>query len=252
MTDSYSKFSRVVQDYVRYRPRYPRQLITLLENNCQLTSDSIIADIGSGTGLLAERFLENGNLVYGVEPNPDMQEAAEVYLKEYPQFKRVDATALATTLPSQSVDVITAGQAFHYFHDMPTRQEFLRILKPTGWLVLVWNLPSNHGTAFGNAFEQIWRRYISAEEQFRNRQRPSYIDEFYGENPITVSLRNVQNCDLQKLKGRFFSASRAPAPESPQHASMLADLETLFDDQQVDGIVKIEYDLQVILGQLKT
>ncbi len=120
MLDSTQRFSSRVEDYVKYRPSYPKAILALLRRDCGLTPASAIADIGSGTGLSSKLFLANGNRVYGVEPNPEMREAAERLLAKYPRFTSVAATAEATTLPDVSADFVVAGQAFHWF-DVPGR-----------------------------------------------------------------------------------------------------------------------------------
>src|SRR5438876_6048912 len=139
MPDPTQRFSNRVENYVRYRPGYPKEVLTLLKAECGLKADSIIADIGSGTGILAELFLASGNRVFGVEPNREMREAGERLLQAYPRFTSIAGTAEATTLPNQSVDFITAGQAFHWFDRAQCLREFERILRPGGWVVLVWN-----------------------------------------------------------------------------------------------------------------
>jgi ubiquinone/menaquinone biosynthesis C-methylase UbiE len=124
---------------VKYRPSYPGSIINLLESECGLTRATIVADVGSGTGFMSELFLRLGNKVFGVEPNAEMRAAGERLLAKYPSFVSVNATAEATALPNQSIDLIVAGQAFHWFERAPTKLEFKRILKPGGWVVLVWN-----------------------------------------------------------------------------------------------------------------
>ncbi len=137
--DPTKRFSTRVDNYVRYRPTYPREIIELLQKECNVTPDSIIADVASGTGIFTRLLLENGNRVYGVEPNPDMRRAGEQFLAQYPHFTSVAGMAEATTLPDQSVDLVTAAQAAHWFDRGKARREFLRILKPQGWTVLLWN-----------------------------------------------------------------------------------------------------------------
>src|SRR5512144_1560718 len=112
MTDPTQRFSGRVTNYVKYRPSYPAAIIDLLRVECGLTPDSLVADIGSGTGLLTELFLRAGNRVLGIEPNREMREAGDRLLQNYPRFSSLDAAAEATTLPDQSVDFITAGQSF--------------------------------------------------------------------------------------------------------------------------------------------
>lgn len=139
MTDPTQRFSSRVENYSRYRPSYPRQVLELLFEECGLTAASIIADIGSGTGIMTRLFLENGNQVFAVEPNREMRQEAEWNLASYSHFVSVDATAEATTLRAGSVDFVVAAQAFHWFDREKVRPEFVRILKPEGWVVLVWN-----------------------------------------------------------------------------------------------------------------
>src|SRR5438445_10114401 len=115
MTEPTQRFSSRVHNYVCYRPRYPKELLQVLESVCGLRRDSVIADVGSGTGFLAEIFLAHGNRVFGIEPNGPMREAGERSLTSYPAFTSIDATAEATTLPAHSVDFVAAGQAFHWF-----------------------------------------------------------------------------------------------------------------------------------------
>src|SRR5215475_11491376 len=128
MNDVTQRFSSRVDNYIKYRPGYPNEIIETLRSECGLNADSIIADIGSGTGILAEMFLRNGNQVYGVEPNREMREAGERSLKDYPCFHSVAARSEETTLPDHSVDFITAGQSFHWFDREKTRAEFARVL----------------------------------------------------------------------------------------------------------------------------
>ena len=133
------RFSDRVENYLKYRPVYPKQIISLLEKQCNLSLKTIIADVGSGTGLLTKLFLENGNFVFGIEPNKNMREAAEELLSSCENFKSIDAAAENTTLTPQSVDLITVGQAFHWFNAEQAKNEFQRILRSPSWVVLVWN-----------------------------------------------------------------------------------------------------------------
>ncbi len=133
------RFSSRVDNYVLHRPGYPADVLGLLRTECGLTPNSVIADIASGTGIFTRLLLENGNRVYGVEPNPEMRSAGETFLAAFPRFTSITGTAEATILAAQSVDLITAAQAAHWFDRGKSRREFVRILKPGGWLVLLWN-----------------------------------------------------------------------------------------------------------------
>jgi SAM-dependent methyltransferase len=151
LTDSTQRFSGRVENYARYRPGYPDEVLDLLRQRCGLTEDSEIADVGSGTGALARLFLENGNRVFGVEPNAEMRGAGERLLRRYGRFTSVAARAEDTTLTEGSVDLVTAGQAFHWFDPGPTRREFARILKSGGFVALIWNTRRKEGSLSSRA-----------------------------------------------------------------------------------------------------
>src|SRR5574337_263467 len=96
------RFSSRVENYVKYRPGYPAEVVTRLEELGILKKDFVIVDIGSGTGISAKIFLERGYSVAGVEPNREMRLAGETFLAAFGNFKSLDATAEATTLADQS------------------------------------------------------------------------------------------------------------------------------------------------------
>ena len=151
-TDPTARFSNRVDDYVRYRPSYPAGVLEILRAEVGLTPASIIADVGSGTGISAELFLRNGNTVYAVEPNDAMRHAAERLLGGYHAFHSVNGRAEATTLPDASIDLSLAAQAFHWFDVPKARAEWQRILRPDGWAVLVWNTRRTDTSPFLRAF----------------------------------------------------------------------------------------------------
>ena len=157
MTDSTTYFSGRVESYVRYRPSYPPAIIDLLVEDCGLSRDWIVADIGSGPGNLTRLFLDYGARVYAVEPNQEMREAGERLLGALPGFTSVDGTAEATGLPEASVDLVTAGQAFHWFDSQRAGTEFRRILRPPQWVALVWNERRNGSSPFLTALRSVPR-----------------------------------------------------------------------------------------------
>lgn len=252
MSDSYQRFSRVVENYIHYRPRYPQEIAAFLAEECGLLPSQSIADIGSGTGLLTEVFLKNGNLVYGIEPNTEMRLAAEELLKTYPNFRSIDATAEETSLEDKSLHFITAGQAFHWFKHDITHTEFQRILVPQGWLVLVWNLPRNSSSAFAHAFDKIWRTYIETNTASAEESKiPDYITNFFPANQLKIkNLDNYQFCDFATLKGRVLSSSYSPDETDARYPALIEELQAIFDRFQEQGKVTLEYDTRIIYGQL--
>src|SRR5215831_7985873 len=169
------RFSNRVADYVRYRPGYPAEVLPLLQAWCGLRPEHAIADVGSGSGLLSKLFLDFGNTVYGVEPNAEMRAAGEEFLRGYANFKSTAASAEATTLPSDTVDFVAAGQAFHWFKQPAAREEFHRLLKAGGRAIIVWNERLIEDTAFlrdyqalllrfGTDYSQVSESYPGAEQ----------------------------------------------------------------------------------------
>jgi ubiquinone/menaquinone biosynthesis C-methylase UbiE len=252
MTDVTQRFSSRVENYIKYRPGYPNGVIETLRNECGLTSDSIIADVGSGTGILTEMFLLNGNAVYGIEPNREMREAAERLLKDYPRFRSVAAKAEETTLDDASVDFITAGQAFHWFDREKTRIEFARVLRPRGWVALIWNERVTTTTPFLVACEQLLKDYSTDYEQVDHRRIDNeVIRDFFGSGQFRLKqFDNYQVFDYEGVKGRLLSSSYAPEEGHPNFEPMLAELERIFQAYQDEGRVVVEYVTQMYYGQL--
>jgi SAM-dependent methyltransferase len=238
----------------RYRPSYPRAILNLLKTECDLTSASVVADVGSGTGILSELFLQNANRVFGVEPNHEMRKAGERMLERYPRFTSVAATAEATTLDDACVDFVTAGQAFHWFEVERSRAEFGRILRPGGWVVVIWNARRWTTTPFLAAYERLLREHGTDYEQVEHgRSAAGMVGEFFG--PVEYEMEvfdNAQTFDLDGLKGRLLSSSYVPGPGEPGSEAMLREAEELFREHQTNGKVTFEYDTKVYYGSLTT
>lgn len=254
MLEPTKRFTSRVENYVKYRPSYPREIIGLLEKRCGLSSASAIADVGSGTGKLTELFLKNGNPVFAVEPNDAMRSAAEAWLHGYPNFRSVAGTAEATTLADRSIDLAAAGQAFHWFEPAKARQEFQRILKPGGWVVLVWNERQVQGNTFMVAYESLLKRYVSNYEMLEHKHvsgDEGRMMAFFGEGGASATtFPNEQQFDLEGLKGRLLSSSYAPEAGDPRHEPLLAELERLFAEHEEDQRVSFVYSTNVFYGRL--
>ncbi len=243
------RFSDRVENYLRYRPRYPREIIPLLERETGLTPDAAIADIGSGTGISSEMFLQAGYHVTGVEPNRAMREAAERLLAGYPAFRSVNGSAQATTLAPGSIDLVAAAQAFHWFDTPETRIEFDRILKPGGHVALIWNERRTDATPFLRDYENLLLRFGTDYAEVRHENiGPVSLARFFPDGHSVHSLPNFQEFDFDSLKGRLLSCSYAPAAGHPAHEPMLAELRRIHDLYQTGGKVVFEYDTKLYLG----
>jgi len=250
-TDSTARFSNRVENYIRYRPGYPQGVLEVLRDECGLTSGSVIADIASGTGIFTRILLENGNKVFAVEPNREMREAAERLLAAHPNFISIAATAEETTLATQSVDFATAAQAAHWF-DLPrARREFTRVLRPTGFAVLIWNERSTNTTPFLRDYEQLLMTYGTDYRQVRHENTTDKIGTFFAPSALEERTFDMQqDFDYAELEGRLLSSSYAPLADNPNYAAMLTRLRRIFDDYQTEGRVSMEYRTRMYYGRL--
>jgi SAM-dependent methyltransferase len=253
MIDPTRRFSSRVDTYIKYRPSYPPAILDLLRRRCGLAETWDIADIGSGPGNLTRLFLDHGNRVFGVEPNPEMREAGERLLSAYPRFSSITGTAEATTLADRSVDLVVAGQAFHWFDRTRTRPEFQRILRSPRWVALIWNERRIATTPFLAAYEQLLLTYGTdyTAVQHRDAAEESVLSAFFGSEGYSVdSFENVQRFDFDGLRGRLLSSSYVPEAGHPKHQAMLHALPALFERYQMAGVVSIDYDTKVYYGRV--
>ena len=248
--NSKNRFSSRVENYIKYRPKYPQKIISFLENSDILLQESVIADVGSGTGILSEIFLKNGNKVYGIEPNTEMRLAAERLLEKYPNFVSIDGSAEETGLKKNSIDIIIAGQAFHWFDQEKAKREFLRVLKPTGYVTLIWNRRKKSGTRFLVDYENVLLTYGIEYKKISNI-KPKF-DEFFGSETAfkRVVFENYQELNYSSLEGRLLSSSYAPLKDHPNHEPMVKSLKDIYQQNQKNDMVILEYDTEVYYGQL--
>jgi ubiquinone/menaquinone biosynthesis C-methylase UbiE len=252
--DTLHRFSDRVENYAKYRPGYPDEVFSFLENEKMLTSGSVIADIGSGTGLSADPLLKKDYTVYGIEPNKEMREAGEKILAAYAQkFISVNGTAENTSLPDQSVDLILAGQAFHWFDRSKAKAEFKRILKPGGYIVLMWNDRQTNTTDFLKVYEDFLQMFGTdyKEVNHKNTQDKKIFDEFFGAGKYQeADFFNYQDVDFAGLKGRVLSSSYMPNEGHPDFDFMIACLKKIFIRYQEKGTVRLAYDTKIYYGQV--
>ncbi len=251
MTDTIERFSNRVANYVKYRPGYPRAIIGHLEKHCGLTPETVIADIGCGPGMSSQIFLDNCNTVIGVEPNDAMRAAAVEYLAEFPSFTAVKGTSDDTTLADNSVDMIIAAQAFHWFDPEATRPEFKRILKPGGYAVLIWNERQLDTTPFLMEYEAFLGKYANDYGAVRHENiGKNEIGGFFQNGYAEATFANIQIFDYEGLRGRMLSSSYMPSESEPVYAEMAEELKSLFAKHAENGRIKVLYDTNVYFSQV--
>ena len=250
--DPKDRFSDRVADYVKYRPSYPASLLDILEEEVGSLEGRCVADLGSGTGIMARLLLDRGAHVFAVEPNDAMRRAAEQASSEHPRFQSIAASAERTTLEPDSVDVITAAQAFHWFEPTEAREECARILRPGGEVALIWNSRDETNAPFSLAYDAFLQRWAS--DGYRSASRKWDVEKdrfggFFSDAPREHTAQNIQKVDLPGLTGGLFSTSYMPKPESTEHPVYDA-IRVLFDAFQKDGFVDILYTTRLYIGSV--
>jgi ubiquinone/menaquinone biosynthesis C-methylase UbiE len=246
----FKRFDGRAETYSRHRPRYPLEVLHTLEKEIGLDREKVVADIGSGTGILSELFLENGNTVYCVEPNREMRRAAEKNLSRFaPRFISVDGTAEMTNLRDGSIDLIVVGQALHWFNIKETRREFHRILKGKGHIAIVYNFRKEEG--------KVEEAYAEVTDKFgRNRADTPDVDDAYIRRFLKNGkfkkfvIPNSQTLDLKGMLGRLASTSSMPPPGSREWIRVEEEVQKIFDKYSDNGLVVMHYDTTIYLGRI--
>jgi len=216
-------------DYAAFRPPYAREAIDDLCELASLSPQSIVADIGAGTGNVTRHLVARVATVFAIEPSAEMRQQAESLLGAWPSFRSVAATAEATTLPDRSVDVIVAGQSLHWFQPQLALAEFGRILRPEGWLAAIWN---DFGGEEGG----------DHEGGDVGRFLPACIRRRY-----SVTVRETWDEYLGGLR----SAAWAPSPGQPSYTEFVASHRRGFDARALDGRIDMPYATELAVGRLE-
>jgi SAM-dependent methyltransferase len=246
-----TRFSNRVEDYVKYRPHYPAEAIDHIVNELALHPGSMVADLGSGTGISARPLLEWDIIVYGVEPNEEMRDAQEKYLGQYLLFRSVNGTSESTTLAPASIDHAIAAQAFHWFDPEATRAELSRILRPNGKLALLWNERQTATTDFLREYEALLHQFSTDYELVDHRNiNEAKLDAFFQYGYSSANFSNIQRVDYDGLLGRLRSSSYVPAKGETRFDEMVSTLESLYAKHQKSGYVDLLYDCKVFIGRI--
>jgi SAM-dependent methyltransferase len=253
--NSKQRFSSRVADYVKYRPDYPRAVVEMLRERIGLSPSWVVADIGCGTGISCRMFLENGNEVYGVEPNDDMLAAAKKEFAAKPKFRTVKGSAESTNLADASVDLVIAAQAFHWFDRPACARECKRILRPSpgGYVAVMWNTRLTSTDDFGREYDDLLHRHGTDYKEVAHRT-PMSVEQFadvFGVPFERLTAPNQQVFTWDGLCGRVRSSSYTPMPGQPGHDELFAGLRELFDRRQVDARVKFDYETELFFGKVR-
>lgn len=253
MSDSTQRFTERVENYIKYRPGYPQQVLGLLRVEGKLKAASNIADVGSGTGIFTHLLLNEGYTVYAVEPNTAMRQAADGLLHHFPNYHSINGTAEDTTLNPHTIDMVVCAQAFHWFDAQKTKSEFARILKPGGKVALIWNNRQVDADDFSIAYELLLQQQASDYKRV-NHQNLTETDfnSFFKDGSYTFTkYPNAQLFDEAGFIGRAFSSSYVPASNTPEGLEFLKKLKDIFNQHHIEGQVNVQYQTEVYIGEVR-
>ena len=249
LTNSTTRFSNRVEDYVKYRPHYPVEIIPVLQQKYNISTNNLVLDIGAGTGISAELFLNAGYKVIAVEPNKEMREKSVELLGSNANFIAKNGTAEDTGVESNTIDVIICGQAFHWFDREKSRIEFQRVLRENGKVLLLWNERLT-ASAFESKYDEListhGKDYVKVNH--RNIDIESIKDFLHPGNMVLETFHNKQLFDFVGLQGRLLSSSYMPSYTDPAYTAMIDNLQKLFNKHEANGQVQINYETKVYIG----
>ena len=247
-------FSGKFSNYSKYRPGYPQSLLRLMEEHINLTPVTVVADIGSGTGICSRLFIENGNTVYGVEPNDEMRQYSATLFRAYPGFHSLKGTGEETGLHDNSVDLVVCAQSFHWLNPDSAKVEFQRILSDQGHVALIWNDKAQEENSFNSDYESICERFKSFRPKYNSGGKSlidrSVLDNFFKGSYKTMELENHQDLTLEGVMGRYSSTSYAIGPEEAEYESLVTEMKEAFEKYQNNGLVRIKYVTRIFLGSV--
>jgi SAM-dependent methyltransferase len=253
MTEHAKRFTGRVAEYDKYRSRYPKAVVEILTEQCGLRREDMVADVGAGTGMLSELFLENGNAVVAIEPNEEMRAVCEKLASAWPGLTVKNATAEVTGLEGASLDVVAVGRAWHWFDRERAVAEFRRVLKPGGWVVLVSNRRYKDGSEEYAAYEAILTEFGNGRgETERETRMAGEVAPLFGDGPVVrEELRGEQMLTLEEFLGQTQSFSVARLPGDAKYEGMQSALRDFFARFQQDGALRMGTLCSVMACQLK-
>lgn len=251
-SDTVDRFSTKADLYSRYRWAYAPEAIDAIFQITQLSGEASVADIGAGTGMVSRQLADRVKQVFAIEPNLAMRQLAEQALAQYPSVVTIHGYADATTLPNQSVDLITVGRAIHWFNAATTPQEFRRILKPQGWLAIL-QIPCTDD-AFNDAFDKFRSTaedgWATNRDQKRRNKPPLSI--YYGHSDFSVfQFPEVRQETWHEFLNRITSLSPAPDPTSPVYNKFEKAMRDLFDQFSDGDRISLNICTELTLGVLQ-
>ncbi|OGO93268.1 MAG: hypothetical protein A2Y17_02690 [Clostridiales bacterium GWF2_38_85] len=242
-------FNKKAFNYTKFRPSYPEEvteLILSLSNSNNIN----IADIGSGTGKLSSLLIKNNTYVFAIEPNSDMRSIAEKELGKYNNYISLNGSAEATTLDSDTIDIITVAEAYHWFDNEQTKLEFKRILKKDGFVILMWN--NFGGNPYDDEISQINKRWCPLYKEKTNRtpREKRAVGLFGNDNYKKEEYDNTINQTIEAFIGGTLSASYALKEDDADFNKYIEDIKNIMNKHINNGLIETKITTVCYYGKL--
>ena len=247
------KFNHLADIYEKYRPSYPQKYVEDIIEKCHLNFESLVADIGAGTGILTRQLLHNNLKVVGVEPNPDMRKVLKK-LETNKNFRAIEGTAEHTNIENNNIDLVVVAQAFHWFDKEKFKEECKRILKPNGSVWILWNQLDEN--------EEIVKEQKRIDDQYTNRfqevngilsatKKEEKIQGFFKDNRYeTKVVDNPLENNKERFIGSNLSKSYSLKKEDTNYNNYIKAFGEVFDKYSENGMVIIPNKTYGYLGKV--
>jgi SAM-dependent methyltransferase len=235
--------------YRHARPPYSPHVASFVTRHVGRLATAV--DIGCGTGLSTRALRRVSNTLVGVEPDDAMRAAATESLAALGVPVR-SGSAEATSLAARSVDLIVAALCFEWFDRQRAADEFRRILRPPGWVLLMWNhrVVADEVT---RAWAKLWLDHMGP----RLGPAPADIEEQLVPTFLAMPAQRLRRSerhsyDRARLRRFAFSSGYAPRPGQPRRRSaLLKATNDFWDSHAVAGRVSLAFETVAILGTLR-
>ncbi len=186
-----SSFTKIATLYNEIRPGYPTEMYNAIDNECKITSQSNILEIGAGNGIAtAEIFQKWNSSITAVEPGSEFCQILNDRFKKNKYILIIKST-FENFKDECKYDFIFSGTAFHWINEKIKYKYSSKILKKNGKLVLFWNNYSRDDNDIFNKIQDIYTKY-------------------YPDQTEVIDIRKMQNAKitdrkLEILQSKYFN-----------------------------------------------
>lgn len=222
-----NEFMNKAKEYALGRPIYPEEILTNI-NELGINGESVIADIGAGTGLLTNELGKIGCEILAVEPNIEMLNECKRYCLANTKIKYINASTERTQLPDHSIDIITIASAFHWFDKELSKVEFQRILKEDGYVILLWNSMQRDSDFAKEYLSTIGRYKIKNTSGIANVDPDKEKYDFFGQDYKKIYYDNWQQFTEEGVIANAISLSYTPSKLDSSYDEFIHELRICF------------------------